>query len=129
MITGTRLLAIALLVLALGLDRTTVARNVPYLASYAPISGTMTGPFTGDMLLTFNRGSISGNYSDTSHLAQAPLHGQKNATVIGSIDTESNFTLHIGHDISVQGRVTGERMTGILIWNGRKYNFRANPKS
>ncbi|HEX8805961.1 MAG TPA: hypothetical protein VF741_03385 [Candidatus Aquilonibacter sp.] len=89
----------------------------------------MAGPFTGNMVLTFNRGSISGNYNDTSKLAQAPLFGQRNVTVIGSIDTESNVVLHIGHDISMRGRVTGQMMTGVLIWNGRKYNFRANPKT
>jgi hypothetical protein len=122
-------LALVLLVFTFGFDRTSVARNVPYLATYAPISGSMTGPFSGDMVLTFNRGSISGTYNDTSKRAQAPLFAQRNATVIGSIDTEGTIILHIGHVMSMRGTIKGQVISGVAIVDGRQYSFRAHPTS
>jgi hypothetical protein len=122
-------LALVLLVFTIAaLDRTTVMRNVPYHATYVPIN-KMTGPFTGDMMLTFNRGAISGTYNDTSKLAQAPLFGQRNATVIGGIDTEGTVTLHIGHVMSVRGTTNGNVITGTATVEGKDYTFRASPKN
>jgi hypothetical protein len=119
-------LALVLLVFTLALDRSSVARNLPYTATYVPINA-MTGPFSGDMRLTFNRGAISGIYNDTSKRAQAPLFAQRNATVIGSIDTEGNVIMHIGHVLDFRGTIKGQLITGIAIVDGRKYNFRAHP--
>lgn len=122
-------LALVLLVFTIAaLDRTTVARNVAYHATYVPVS-KMNGPFTGDMTLTFNKGTISGTYNDTSKLAQAPLFAQKNATVVGSIDTEGTVTLHIGGVMSVRGTTNGNVITGTAIVQDRKYTFRASPTS
>jgi hypothetical protein len=123
-------LALVLLVFTIAaLDRTTVARNVAYHATYVPVTSKMNGPFTGDMTLTFNRGTISGTYNDTSKLAQAPFFGQKNATVVGSIDTEGTVTMHIGAKMSVRGTTNGNVITGTAIVDERKYTFRASPTS
>jgi hypothetical protein len=124
-------LALVLLVFTTiaALDRTTVARNVAYHATYVPITSKMTGPFTGDMTLTFNRGTISGTYSDTSKLAQAPFFGQKNATVVGSIDTEGTVTMHIAGKMSIRGTTNGNMITGTAIVDQRQYTFRASPAS
>lgn len=123
-------LALVLLVFTIAaLDRTTVARNVAYHATYVPITNKMTGPFTGNMTLTFNRGTISGTYNDTSKLAQAPLFAQKNATVVGSIDTEGTVTMHIGAVMSIRGKTNGNVITGTAIVQDRQYTFRASPTS
>jgi hypothetical protein len=127
MITAKRLLAIALLGLLLGLDRQSVARNLPYNVTFAPISGgAMRGPYSGNMTLSFNRGSISGTYNDTSKMHGSPLNAQRNVAVIGVLDVEGNVRMHVG-PIPVTGKITGKLITGTARYDGINYNFRATP--
>ncbi len=100
-----------------------VVRDVPYVVAFRPIN-SMSVPFTGTMLLTFDNGIISGTYTDDSVKPGGPLANRRNVRVTGG-STESGIHLNIGNVVAFQGTLYGETMAGSALIRGRIYEFEA----
>lgn len=125
--TAARVLALAAVLSAMALTSQSVARNVPYVAAFAPLN-SMAQPYSGNMKLNFNNGTISGWYDDTSIKPGGPLSNRRNVEISGGVDGKGYITLLIG-PMSVHGTLEGQWISGTASFNGRKYTFRARQGS
>ncbi|HEX8805962.1 MAG TPA: hypothetical protein VF741_03390 [Candidatus Aquilonibacter sp.] len=121
--TLTRFVGLVLLVLALALNSQSVARNIPFVAAFSPLN-SMAYPFSGEMQLNFNRGIISGTYSDTSIRPGGPLRNRRNVAITGGMDDQGNIHLSIG-PMRVRGTLDGQWISGTATVDRRMFTFRA----
>lgn len=119
--------ALVALTMTLALTSQSTARNIPYVAAFAPINSTAQ-PYSGDMTLNFNHGTISGSYTDTSIKPGGPLHNRRNVAVSGGVDGKGYITLLIG-PMSVRGTLSGQSISGTATFGGRHYTFKARQGS
>ncbi len=122
-----KLVALASLLLALALNSQSVSQNVPFVAAFSPLN-SMAYPFSGQMQLNFNRGIISGTYSDTSIRPGGPLRNRRNVAITGGVDDEGNIHLSIG-PMRVRGTLNGEWISGTATVDRRMFTFRARQGS
>ncbi len=113
----------ALLFLATGYGASSVARNVPYVAAFAPLNSN-AHPYSGTMRLNFNQGVISGTYTDTSVKPGGPLANRINAPVTGGLSANNYLHFAIGA-LSFRGTLNGEWIKGTATYHGRSYTFEA----
>lgn len=101
----------------------TNVRNVHYVAAYQPLVGGSI-PFSGSLVLNFNRGIVSGTYTDESIQPGAPFANRRNAPVSGGVDGD-NIHLNIGGSFSFNGKLEGDTISGSAFYRGRIYQFLA----
>jgi len=100
----------------------TVERNVPYVIGFHPLHSSQH-PYLGQMHLNFNKGIISGSYTDISIRPGGPFANARNLPVAGGISS-SHVTLIIRH-ITFRGTVDGDKTSGSATINGTIYQFSA----
>lgn len=100
-------------------------RNVPYVVAYQPsIGGNGATPYSGKMTLNYDRGIVSGRYTDESIKPGAPFAQRPNTSVSGGVNGHRiHFT--IGGSFSFNGTIEGETISGSATYRGRIYNFMA----
>jgi hypothetical protein len=122
----TRWLALASVALTLGITSQSVVRNVRYDMSFGPVNQVHF--YSGNMLLNFNNGTVSGTYNDTSVRPSGPLNNRRNVPVSGGLNAEGHMTLLIGR-MTFRGTVQGESYTGTATMGSRVFTFRARQTS
>jgi hypothetical protein len=127
MIASLRLLSLALLALTIAMTTQSVARDVPYVAAFVPIHSNAQ-PYSGNMTLNFNHGTISGKYTDTSLKPGGPLYNRRNVPVSGGVNSSGQATLLIG-PLSFHGTLSGQWFSGTATAKGRIYTFKARQGS
>ena len=127
MVTSLRFLSLTMLALTLAMSTQAVARNVPYVAAFAPLNSSAQ-PYSGNMKLNFNHGTISGTYTDTSLKPGGPLYNRRDIPVSGGVNSSGHATLLIG-PLSFHGTLSGQWFSGSATVNGRIYTFKARQGS
>jgi hypothetical protein len=125
--TFIRGLALAALALTLAINAQSVERNVPFVAGFTPLNSNQH-PFSGNMTLNFNRGIITGSYTDTSSRPGGPLNNRRNVAITGGVDGEGHIHLQIG-PMAVRGTLSGQFISGTATVSGRRFTFRARQGS
>jgi hypothetical protein len=124
-----RSLACVLVALTLGITSQSVAQNVRYEVTFGPVNQPHF--YSGNMLLNFNKGTVSGTYNDTSVRPGGPMHNRRNVPVSGGLNSEAHATLLIG-PLTFRGTMKGESFTGTATWGSRVFTFsgrQTNPGS
>jgi hypothetical protein len=127
MIASLRFLSLALLALTFAMSTQAVAKDVPYVAAFAPLNSNAQ-PYSGNMKLNFNHGTISGTYTDTSLKPGGPLYNRRNVPVSGGVNSSGHATLLIG-PLSFHGTLSGQWFSGTATVKGRIYTFKARQGS
>jgi hypothetical protein len=117
-----RCLALVAVVLTLGISSESVVRGVAYEMTFGPVNNVHW--YSGNMLLNFNRGTISGTYNDTSVRPRGPLNNRRNVPVSGGVNSENHVTLLIG-PLTFRGTLSGETISGTATQGSRVFTFRA----
>lgn len=110
-------LVAALAVLLLAVSAHGVARNVPFFAAFRPLH-SVGQPYSGNLRLDFNRGVISGWYSDASIKPGGPLAHRMHVPVTGGVDRSGIAHLTIG-PLSFRGHIHGQWISGTATARGR----------
>ena len=97
-------------------------RNVPYVMGFHPLHSSQT-PYVGQLHLNFNKGIISGTYTDISTRPGSPFASAYNIPVSGGV-SGSNVTLVI-RQITFRGTMSGNKMHGSATIRGTIYTFAA----
>ncbi len=97
-------------------------RNIPYVIGFHPMHSSQT-PYVGQLHLNFNKGIISGTYTDISTRPGSPFANGYNIPVSGGV-TDSNVTLVI-RQITFRGTMSGNKMSGSATIRGTIYVFAA----
>lgn len=105
-----------------GISTSGVAHNVPYVIAFRPLN-SMTQPYVGQMVLNFNNGVVSGQYTDLSIRPGSPFANQINIPVTGGVSS-SHLTLII-RQVTFRGTMKGEWMSGSATIRGGIYVFEA----
>lgn len=105
-----------------GVSVSGVVHNVPYVIGFRPLN-SMQQPFIGQMILNFNNGIVSGNYTDLSIRPGGPFPNAVNIPVTGGV-SNGNVMLNI-RQITFRGTMKGEWMSGSATIRGRIYTFEA----
>lgn len=100
----------------------TVAQNVPYVIGFHPLNSS-AHPYVGQMHLNFNKGVISGTYTDISNKPGSPFANARNIPVTGGVSGE-HVSLII-RNVTFRGTTTGEKMSGSGTIRGTVYTFAA----
>jgi hypothetical protein len=100
----------------------TVAHNVPYVIGFHPLHSSQT-PYLGQLHLNFNRGIVSGTYSDLSIRPGSPFANAHNIAVTGGV-SGSQITLNI-RQVTFRGTINGNKMEGSATIRGTIYTFAA----
>lgn len=98
------------------------AQNVPYVIGFHPLNSSQS-PFLGQLHLNFNKGVVSGTYTDLSTRPGSPFANAHNIPVSGGL-SGSQISLHI-RMITFRGTLTGEKMSGSATINGSIFTFSA----
>ena len=107
---------------AVAVNGTGTAQNVPYVIGFRPLHSTQT-PYVGQMHLNFNKGIISGTYTDMSVRPGSPFANVHNAAVSGGL-SGSQITFNI-RQVTFRGTLTGEKMSGSATIRGTVFTFNA----
>lgn len=107
---------------AVAINGTATAQNVPYVMGFQPLHSSQT-PYLGQLHLNFNKGIISGTYTDISVRPGSPFANARNLPVSGGL-SGSQVSLHI-RQITFRGTLTGEKMSGSATIRGSIYTFHA----
>jgi hypothetical protein len=99
-----------------------VAHNVPYVIGFHPLHSSQT-PYLGQMHLNFNKGIVSGTYTDISTRPGSPFANSHNIAVSGGL-SGSQITLHV-RQVTFRGTLSGEKMSGSATIRGTIYTFAA----
>ncbi len=99
-----------------------VANNVPYIIGFHPLHSSQT-PYLGQMHLSFNKGIVSGTYTDISTRPGSPFANAHNIAVSGGL-SGSQITFHI-HQVTFRGTLSGEKISGSATIRGTIYAFTA----
>lgn len=100
----------------------TVAQNVPYVIGFHPLNSS-AHPYVGQMHLNFNKGVISGTYTDISNKPGSPFANARNIPVTGGVSGE-HVSLII-RNVTFRGTTSGEKMSGSGTIRGTVYTFAA----
>ena len=100
-----------------------VARNVPYVAAFQPLMSANI-PFSARMVLNYNNGVVSGNYTDMSIQPNAPFANRTNVPISGGVDGD-NIHFSIGVAFTFNGKIEGDTISGSATYRGRIYQFLA----
>jgi hypothetical protein len=103
-----------------------VVHNVPYLIGFHPLNSSQH-PYLGQLHLNFNKGVISGTYTDLSVKPGSPFANARNIPVSGGVSS-SHVTLTIKH-VTFRGTMNGEKMSGSATIRGTIYVFEAHQGS
>lgn len=122
-----RCLACASLALTLGITSQSVVQGVRYRASYGPINSPQF--FSGNMVMNFNRGIITGRYDDTSVKPGGPLSNRRNVPISGGVGDLGAITLVIGPLSVHNGSFVGTTISGTARFRGSTLTFRAHQTS
>jgi hypothetical protein len=117
-----RCFACAAVVLTLGITSQSVVRNVRYEMTFGPVNQPHF--YSGNMLLNFNQGTVSGTYNDTSVRPGGPMHNRRNVPVSGGLNAEGHATLLIG-PLTFRGTLKGQTYSGTATWGSRVFTFNA----
>jgi hypothetical protein len=79
---------------------------VPYVIGFHPMNSSQH-PYLGQMYLNFNKGIVSGTYTDISTRPGSPLANAHNLAASGGL-SGSQITLHI-RQVTFRGTLSGER--------------------
>lgn len=107
---------------AVAINGSATAQNVPYVMGFQPLHSSQT-PYLGQLHLNFNKGIISGTYTDLSIRPGSPFANARNIPVSGGL-SGSQVTLII-RQIKFRGTLTGEKMSGSATIRGSIYTFHA----
>ena len=107
---------------AVAVNSSVTAQNVPYVIGFQPLHSSQT-PYLGQLHLNFNKGIISGTYTDLSIRPGSPFANAHNIPVSGGL-SGSQVSLHI-RQITFRGTLTGEKMSGSATIRGSVYTFHA----
>lgn len=107
---------------AVTVNGSATAQNVPYVIGFQPLHSSQT-PYLGQLHLNFNRGIVSGTYTDISVRPGSPFANAHNIPVAGGL-SGTQITLHI-RQITFRGTLTGEKMNGSATIRGAVYTFHA----
>jgi len=122
--TGPRYAIVAALVLlATAFGASSVARNVPYVAAFAPLN-SKAHPFSATMQLNYNKGIVSGTYTDTSSKPGSPLANRRNVALTGGLGDNGVLHFAVG-TLSFRGTLQGVWIKGTATSHGRNYTFEA----
>ena len=99
-----------------------VAHNVPYVIGFHPLHSSQT-PYLGQMHLNFNKGIVSGTYTDLSTRPGSPFANAHNIAVSGGL-SGSQITLHV-RQVTFRGTLSHEKMSGSATIRGTIYTFAA----
>ncbi|MFZ0575148.1 MAG: hypothetical protein WA304_13620 [Candidatus Cybelea sp.] len=99
-----------------------VAHNVPYVIGFHPLHSSQT-PYLGQMHLNFNKGIVSGTYTDISTRPGSPFANARNIAVSGGL-SGSQITLHV-RQVTFRGAFSAEKMSGSATIRGTIYTFSA----
>jgi hypothetical protein len=121
-----RCAACALVALTLGITSQSVLRDVRFEVTFGPVNQPHF--YSGNMLLNFNKGTVSGTYNDTSVRPGGPMHNRRNVPVSGGLNSEAHATLLIG-PLTFRGTLQGESYTGTATWGSRVFTFNARQTS
>lgn len=108
---------------AVAINGSATAQNVPYVIGFQPLHSSQT-PYLGQLHLNFNKGIISGTYTDLSIRPGSPFANAHNIPVSGGL-SGSQVTLHV-RQITFRGTLTGEKMNGSATIRGSIYTFHAS---
>lgn len=100
----------------------TVAQNVPYVIGFHPLNSS-AHPYVGQMHLNFNKGVISGTYTDISNKPGSPFANARNIPVTGGV-SGTHVSLII-RNVTFRGTTSGEKMSGSGTIRGTVYTFAA----
>lgn len=120
--TLIRALALASVALTLGLTSHSVVNNVRYEMTFGPVNQPHF--FSGNMLLNFNNGTVSGTYNDTSIRPGGPMHNRRNVPVSGGLNSEGHATMLIG-PLTFRGTLQGTSYSGTATSGARVFTFNA----
>jgi hypothetical protein len=98
------------------------ANNVPYVIGFHPLHSSQT-PYLGQMHLNFNKGIVSGTYTDISTRPGSPFANAHNIAVSGGL-SGAQVTLHI-RQVTFRGTLSGEKISGSATIRGTIYTFTA----
>jgi hypothetical protein len=107
------------------IEANAVIRNVHYDCAFAPLFFA-SFPYSGLLVLNFNRGIITGTYTDTSIKPGSPFGNRLPHTVSGGADG-SNIHLNIGA-VWFNGIIQGDTISGSAMIRGRVYEFEAKER-
>jgi hypothetical protein len=107
---------------AVAVNAGATAQNVPYVIGFHPLNSSQT-PYLGQLHLNFNKGIVSGTYTDLSVRPGSPFANARNVPVAGGL-SGSQITLHI-RQVTFRGTLTGEKMSGSATIRGTVYAFHA----
>ncbi|HEY2476319.1 MAG TPA: hypothetical protein VGI19_16140 [Candidatus Cybelea sp.] len=107
---------------AVAINSSATAQNVPYVMGFQPLHSSQT-PYLGQLHLNFNKGIISGTYTDLSTRPGSPFANARNIPVSGGLSGE-RVTLII-RQVTFRGTLTGEKMSGSATIRGSIYTFHA----
>jgi len=101
-----------------------VVNNVPYVIGFHPLNSS-AHPYVGQMHLNFNKGVISGTYTDISNRPGSPFANARNVPVAGGLSGE-HVTLHI-RQVTFRGTMSsdGNKISGSATIRGSIYTFAA----
>jgi hypothetical protein len=99
-----------------------VAHNVPYVIGFHPLNSSQH-PYLGQMHLNFNKGIVSGTYTDISIRPGSLLANAHNIAVSGGL-SGSQITLHV-RQVTFRGTLSGEKISGSATISGTIYTFTA----
>ena len=129
-----RLVSLALIALAIlgsvtpayAVSTKGIVRNVHYVAAFFP-SNSFSYPYSGELVLTFNNGIVSGWYNDYSVKPGGPLDGRSKAVVTGGL-SGTHVMLSIGGVLSLSGTIEGGMIEGTATARGAVYQFFAEQR-
>jgi hypothetical protein len=107
---------------AVAVNGEATAHNVPYVIGFHPLHSSQS-PYLGQLHLNFNKGIISGTYTDLSIRPGSPFANATNIPVSGGL-SGSQITLHV-RQVTFRGTLTGEKMSGSATIRGSIYTFHA----
>lgn len=108
---------------ATAIETSGVVRNVHYVAAFQPLFNARI-PFSGEFVLNYNHGIISGTYNDMSIQPAAPFANRTNVSVVGGVDGD-NIHLTIGGTFTFNGKIEGDTISGSAYYRGTLYQFLA----
>jgi len=116
---------LALAVATVALTSQTVSRNVRYNVTFQQLNSNQP-LYSGNLLLDFSKGTISGTYTDTSISPRGPMNNRRNVPVSGGLNPQGHITLVIG-PLTFRGTVSGDSFSGTATSGARVFTFKAHP--